>query len=376
MRKNMDTSSTPVVIAREVISIPQDPQDSSRNDVMRLAWHPSGQAFAVIDSQLHVLIFNAITKQLSHKLPKLSSVRSSNYPVVAYSPDGLYMAAGKDVISIFAAQTGKKIRDIISPYPEQHDARGGGVNSLVFSPNSQVLAVAYSKYWSAEQTESKEILATYELATGKLLFAVNPPAYHSRSSISTNIVYTVDGKYLLAGRWSLLPYAEQVKTGEPFRYFTFIDYIDSQTGQLTQSISPVHVMLPTALGISPDGRYVASGTDTGSNQTSRRPHSDKWDYINNQDPVRLWDITTRKLVREYPIQHSVKALAISPDGRYLAVHHNLEIVLFDFVSGHRLQTIKLPGTPGFSLSLQLGFSPDSKKLAIPLDDHIYLFTLQ
>ena len=371
----MDTSPTPVVLAQQAIPIPQYQRGSS-NMVKRLVWHPNGQEFAVIDSDWHVLIFNAITKRLVRKLPRLKSIRpNSSYPVVAYSPDGRYLAAGKDVIHIYAADTGEKVRDIEGPYLDQHEPHAGGIKSLAFSPDSQMLAVAYIKFWSLEK-ESNDVLASYEIATGKRIFATSLPPFHSRSTISTNIVYTPDGKYLLAGRSSLLPYSERVKTGEPSQYFTFIDYWDSQTGKLIQSITPVHVMAPTALAISPDGRYVASGTDTGSVSSSRRPRIDKWDVINNQDPVKLWDITTRQLVREYPVHNSVRALAISPDGRYLAVHHNLEVALFDFVSGQRLQTVKLPGRPGFTLSLQLGFSPDSKSLAVPLDKHVFLLTLK
>lgn len=373
-KKYMNISPTSVVLVQESIPIPQY-RKTPQNKVMRLAWHPNGQEFAVIDDRLHILIFNAKTKHLIRQLP-IVFLGASNEPVLAYSPDGRYLAAGKDIINVFDAATGEEIHKFIPPDQNLQDRRTVSITGMVFSPDSKSLAVSYNLYWFKGEKGPKEAIAIFDAATGVQHSVIKAPIFHSGSHFSTNMVYTPDGKYILAGRWSLLPYAEQVKTGEPFRYFTFIDYIDSQTGQFSQSITPVHIMRPTALAISSDGCYVASGTNTGTSQSPRRPNSDKSDYIDNQDPVRLWDIKTRKLVREYPIQDSVEALAISPDERYLAVHNNLKIVLFDFATGEFLQTIKLPGTLGFSLSLELEFSSDGKKLAIPLDSQVYLLTLK
>lgn len=371
VKNNMNTTRTPVVISQDTIPIPQY-QRSPSNVVMRLVWHPNGQEFAVIDDRLHILVFNANTKRLIREIPT-TFLRGSNKPVIAYSPDGRYLAAGKNIIQIFDSRTGVTIQNLVPPTPQDPGGRGlFSTASIAFSPDSQSLAAAYDVYWLKDEGKPKEAIAIYDVMSGKQHSVVGVPDYHSQSSISTNIVYTLDGKYILAGRWSLLPYDERVKTGALFRYFTFIDYINSQTGQLSQSIASVHTMGPTALAISPDGRYVASGTDTGTSRSPRRPNSDKSDYINNQDPVKLWDIKTHELIREYPIKGKVRALAISPDERYLAVHNNLEIVLFDFATGEYLQTITLPGTPGFSLSLALGFSSDGKKLAIPLDERVYI----
>lgn len=375
VKNNMNTTRTPVVISQETIPIPQY-QRSPSNIVMRLAWHPNGQEFAVIDNRLHILIFNANSKRLIREIPT-AFLRGSNEPVIAYSPDGRYLAAGKNLIQLFDAQTGMAIRNFVPPTPQDPGGRGlFSTTSIAFSPDSQSLAAAYDLYWLKDEEKPKEAIAIYGVMSGKQHSVVGAPIFHSNSHFSTNIVYTPDGKCVLAGRSSLLPYDEQVKTGEPFRYFTFIDYIDSQTGKFSQSITSIHTMGPTALAISPDGRYVASGTNTGANESMSLPNSDKDVYINNQDAVKLWDVKTRQLVREYPTQYKVWALAISPDQRYLAVHNNLKIVLFDFATGEYLQTIILPGTPGFSLSLGLGFSSDSKKLAIPLDRRVYILTLK
>lgn len=359
------------VLKKEVIAIPRY-RLMPPNVVMRLAWHPTRPEFAVVDDRLHVLIFDAKSKRLIHQLP-ITFTQASSEPIVTYSPDGRYLAAGREMVNIFAADTGERIRFIRGPYQGE---QSNNILSMVFSPDSQSLTIAYAHHWFEKEKVAKDVLATYDVTTGLQRWAAIAPDYRSRSHYSTNLVYSPNGKTIFVGRGSLLPYPEQVRTGEPFSYYTFIDYFDSRTGHLIQSITPVHAMFSKALAISPDGRYLVSGTNTGANKSRKRPHTDQWDYIDNQDPVKLWDVKTHKLVRQYPINHSVKALAISPDGRYLAVHHNLKVALFDFNSGRLLQTVELPGRRGFSLSLQLGFSPDSKILAIPLDSQVHLLTLK
>lgn len=361
----------PAVILQESVLIPQY-EDNSPVLAMHVAWHPNGQEFAVIDYIGHIAIFNVRTKRFIRRLPKSSSPDFWKRSL-AYSHDGRYLAmTGLSIICIFDAQTGKAVRDIVDvPVSGQ----GAWVSSLIFSPDSRFLAASY-RGWFADGVLAKDTLAVYPVKAGDAVFTYRPSRYHSTSHISTNVLYSVDGKQLFLGRASLPPFAESEKTGEPFRYFNFIDYIDSQTGELIESITPVHTMDITALALSPDGCYIASGTDTGEQYNARHLSPGKWEAIHNKDPVKLWDIRTRRIVREYPVLKAVEALAISPDGHYLAVHHNLQIAIFDFVTGKHLQTVELGGKPGASLSQALAFSLDSKILAIPLDNYVHLLHLQ
>ena len=304
------------------------------------------------------------TRQWLPALGKLVS-KDGGKPRIAYSPDGRYLAAGATVISLFSASTHQALGSIITnSLPEE---RHPGVIDLVFSPDSQNLAIAYRGYWTDKTTLPTDALTVYALSSGRWQFISKILPFHSKSDLSTNLVYTLDGRTLLVGRWSLLPYTEREKTGKPSQYFTFIDYFDSQTGGVKRSITPVHIMRPTAIALSPDGQFLATGTNTGDISGS----------IHNKDPVKLWNLATGQVMREYPIHGGgVRALAISPDGRYLAVHQVQKILLFDFASGRHLHTVVLPGEPGFAFSLQLVFHPNGKLLAIPLDDYVYLITLK
>ena len=365
-------SAASILLSQGRASIPQS--KDYPDTAMHVAWNPNGLEFATVNAHLHVLIFNAKTQQLVRDLGSVPNGRSSASPSVAYSPDGRYLAAGKDVISIFEVDGGLKVRDIVGPY--QNDINGK-VSSIIFSPDSQYLGVIYQDYSLRSAKTGTDMVSAYEVDTGKQLFFVAPPEAYNRGRLTTNAVYTPDGQFLLIGRVNLVAPDHRMDTGKPSLYSTYIDYVDTQTGKFTKSITPVHVMQPMALAISADGRYVATGTNTMTKESKRRGTTDQLDNIDNQDPVRLWDVGNGKLVREFgPIHDTVQALAISPDGRYLAVDHSLQVIVFDLASGRLLQTIDLPGQRGISLSLQLAFSPDSKVLAVPLDTYVYLLSLK
>ncbi|MGS0740863.1 WD40 repeat domain-containing protein [Glaciimonas sp. GG7] len=370
----MKEATALVVVSQDAIAIPQKDVLAT---VEHVAWHPNGHEFAVV-AGLQVLIFNAHTQQLVRDSAPISNGWGSGSPALAYSPDGRYLAAGKDVISIFDANTGVKLRDIDGPYQgegrtDPTSARAN-VQSLVFSPDSQFLCVIYKDYWPATAAGATDMVAAWRVDIGQLLFFVAAPVYQSKGLLTTNIVYSHDGKHVLVGRMNI---ADTRIPGQKFQYFTYLDTIDSQTGEFRSAIASVHAMQATALAISADGGTLATGTQTLSKETHRRGFTDDWDTIDNQDPVRLWDLASGKLVRELgPINSTVRALAISPDGRYVAVNHSLEVLIFDLASGQLLQTVALPGKRGFSLSLQLAFSPDSKLLAVPLDTKVYLLNMK
>jgi WD40 repeat protein len=102
------------------------------------------------------------------------------------------------------------------------------------------------------------------------------------------------------------------------------------------------------VAISPDGRYVASGTWNGSG-------------------VKVWQVATRKVLVELPA--SSARVAFSADGRWLATSSE-EYRLYE-VGSWQLR-FKLPRA-GMALDA-LAFSPDGEVLAIansPRDVHLY-----
>jgi WD40 repeat protein len=112
------------------------------------------------------------------------------------------------------------------------------------------------------------------------------------------------------------------------------------------------------LAISPDGRYILSGSG-GTVQTT--PLALKINQIDD-NTLRLWETATGKLVREMKGHtHAVYALDISPDGR-LAASGGWDgtIRLWDLETGRELFRVEAEQ----GRSARVLFSPDGGQLIV------------
>jgi hypothetical protein len=96
---------------------------------------------------------------------------------------------------------------------------------------------------------------------------------------------------------------------------------------------------------SPDSRYLAvSGGHDGS-------------------ALRLFEVSTRKLVREFAFREIISVMAFSPNGKYLATSKNIEkpgtVKLWDVATGNEIRVFE--GDHRFE-PMALSFSPDAKLL--------------
>jgi WD40 repeat protein len=145
-------------------------------------------------------------------------------------------------------------------------------------------------------------------------------------------------------------------------------------------MSGLHVMQITAQSLSPNGKLVATGTETLNKDSALNPYSKEWDVIDNKDPVRVWDVVGGNLVREFgPLRGAVKALAFNPDGSLLlSCQTDLEkketLWLWDVASGDLVERISTPrsGHEFFGCAI----SPNGQSIAMPVRDQIYLVNLQ
>jgi WD40 repeat protein len=330
-----------------------------RDIIYEPAWSPDGKFVAVGGGGLSVSVWNSTTHQLLRTL--LLKGNGSENGSVAFSPDGRYLAAGLKVISIWDAKTGEWIRDIVGPFVDATRPQPRGIRSLAFSPDSKNLIAAYigaSERGGMVDTS----VALYRVDTGKTLYAFEP-----RGLLGTQVFFTADGKYLVDGRYEI--FREPDSEGRPIgniEYKTYVDIWDAHTGKPVRNITPVHVMSPTALALSSDNKLIATATSTGTKESDRNVITNKWQNIDNEDPIRIWDFATGRLVKELDgVKSTVMSMSFNPNGRYLVScqwdKKDKTIWVWDVASGSivdRVETSKYAGPP-----MGCMFSPDGSRLA-------------
>jgi RNA polymerase sigma factor (sigma-70 family) len=91
--------------------------------------------------------------------------------------------------------------------------------------------------------------------------------------------------------------------------------------------------------LTPDGKRLVSNDYYGSRM------------------VRIWEMATGKLLRQFPGTFERRNIALSANGRLVAVGQEKEIILWDSTSGKEVRRLAQPDATGFA------FSPDGKILA-------------
>ena len=214
-------------------------------------------------------------------LPIVCEIKDARIEPFAFSPDGKTIAVGRTMkIELFDPKTGKS-KAVIS------GTEFGGFSSLVWSEDGTKIFTGGSGGYGP----SPETLLRWDLKTGKEEKVFKLPAPEKKPGGS---------------------------------------------GSSRPGIK--------AVALSPDGKSLASGDDSGT--------------------VRLWDATkgTQLLtfsVRQNESVRSISALAYSPDGKTFAAATGREVRIYDAATGE--ENAKLLSNNGAPLSLR--FSPDGKTLA-------------
>ena len=146
-------------------------------------------------------------------------------------------------------------------------------------------------------------------------------------------------------------------------------FLDAESGDFLRSIDDIHIYHPTALALSRDGKWVATGTSTGERyqRTDKKTHQVV--TFDNKDPVRIWNVETGKLVRELPVHSRVWSLAFSQNGKYL-FGATRDINVWDVEAGKMVQQIRSNPEP-----MSLALSPDGKRLAAACQNKLSIYEI-
>jgi RNA polymerase sigma factor (sigma-70 family) len=227
---------------------------------------------------------------------------------LAYTPDGKTLAASDagTAIRFLDSATGKEIRRIEVP--------GHGFTSFAIAPDGRTMVTADSR---------SSVLWLWEVATGKELRQLTGDK--DRVGIPA-VAFSPDGKTLaaMAGTgirlWDALTWEERPRLTE-------------------RGAGGDHF-----LAFLPDGKRLISG---------------------NGAAIRWWDVSLRRVVRcldkDFPPGKGFYELAVSPDGKRLAVlvQHNV-LHLWDAATGNEVcRTALKPSRGGWCMC----FSPDGQTLA-------------
>lgn len=271
--------------------------------VSAVAFSPDGKWLATSSFDKTVIVYEMEHMQKAVVLRDHESIVNA----VAFSPNGQWLVSSGDRTFVWTVGTWKKVHELPLSMSMSYGA-------LLFSPDSRQVM---SSNGTVCDLMTGEVLSEYRSGpgTGGNYAAVSPDA--SR-------LVTVDGAGDVA-------FAELPRRGD-FSRRKVLYHQD------------VHEDHGRAVAYSPDGRWVASGSEN----------------------IVLWDaVKMQKVVR---LEHSaiVWSLTFSPDGRWLvSTHGDGAILLWNVAERQRAADLNQHSGPVRAVA----FSPDGRRIASASEDH-------
>jgi len=377
------------------------------DSILNIAWSPDGKYFAILGSMnkiASIAVYDSKSCDVIVTLDvKKSGIYSGDQPfvnggAVAFSADGKLFAGGVGIISVWKTQDWKPVFDVLGPFSRGSHA-ADYVKSMMFSPNSKSLAVQYNRVILPESlhintqldlvaiSKAKNydrtignipIVMVFELNNStRRLFYVKPEVFDDVTNVfSGNVLFSPDGKYLLIGRVESIVGDKISVNDDPTKKFTFLSFYNALDGSLVKEIPNVHSMKVEAIAFNANGSIVATGSNTTSRESIINGISKKWYKLVNLDPIKLWDVPSGKIIKEFgPLPGGVRSLIFAQNDKILIScqtdSKNKETVwIWDVQTGTIAARVVTPRS-GLDV-LNCAVSPDGKNIVIPVDGVLYV----
>ncbi|MBI5920035.1 MAG: PD40 domain-containing protein [Betaproteobacteria bacterium] len=341
---------------RQVLRLKEE--TSGPGSITSVAWSPDGSLIAASGSSLNVTVWDARSLSVIRALDQGFKGHGENN--IAFSPNGRFLASGLITVNLWDAASGKPINTLIAPHITPGIPQVINVQALAFSPDSHILVVGYYG--------DKRLVIAFRVDDGKILWTYELQRVIGIPLMTTPIAFSADGKSVILGTG---------ESGGPevnLKPLSRVLFLNAESGALIRSIDDIHVMHPTTLAISQNGRWIATGTSTGVKSSTSNMTTKQVVNVDNRDPVRIWDIATGKLFRELPVGSRVWSLAFSHDDKYVfgakSERSHLTLAVWDIESGRMVQEIRSnPGPMG------LAISPDGRRLAAASQSKLAIYEI-
>jgi WD40 repeat protein len=318
------------------------------------AWHPNGRELAV-GCNLHraVTIWDAQTGKVLRNLDK----EKGSVWVLAYSPDGKYLAVGRafigaDDLNIYDAASGQLLRSFSPPPAEGAGRKSGSPEALAFSPDSRYLAAG----------GSSTPISVLDVETGKrnsTLFNWGMRPNEEKKGINSvlSVAYSPDGRWIAVGYvdgrlelWETGSWSVVRKLSARDRGVSGLTFSPDNKHLVVRLASPViFLKKPDNDKKYFDGEFLPNDSDIfilvapsfslsrhfKVNGTAHAPLSYASDgrmlFSSGVIAAKVIDVSTGEILREIKFTPTVHFPAISKDGKYLAVGSGQEVRLYKLI---------------------------------------------